>query len=110
MLTASELWLFRLMGDRGQALLDADCLLILVDEASELRIAAAAGSVSPRVRIAPRRGSATGALFERGEALSLERPRGSTPRGWSSSDYRLVRARSTARGRRARERGVTKGS
>jgi len=39
MLTASELWLFRLMGDRGQALLDADCLLIVVEEGSELRIA-----------------------------------------------------------------------
>jgi signal transduction histidine kinase len=76
MLTPSELWLFRLMGDRGQSLLDADCLLIVVDEGSELRIAAAAGEVSPRVRMAPRRGTALGALFERGQAQSLERPRG----------------------------------
>jgi len=76
MLTASELWLFRLMGDRGQALLDADSLMIVIEDGADLRIAAAAGPMTPRVRIMPRRGSAIGALFARGEALWVERPRG----------------------------------
>ena len=74
--SGSELWLLRLMADRGLALLDADNLIIVLHEDGELRVAAAAGEQQPRVRIAPAHGSALGELYERGEGLALERPRG----------------------------------
>ncbi len=76
MLSGSELWLLRLMADRGLALLDASTLLIVIEERGELRVAAASGSGMPRLRIMPVRGSALGAIYEAGEALSLDRPRG----------------------------------
>ncbi len=76
MLTGSELWLLRLMADRGLALLDASMLLIVIEEKGELRVAAAAGG-SVRLRIAPVQGSALGALFTEGKSVSLDRPRGS---------------------------------
>ncbi|HEX3519614.1 MAG TPA: ATP-binding protein [Solirubrobacteraceae bacterium] len=76
MLSGSELWLLRLMADRGLALLDASTLLIVIEERGELRVAAASGSGMPRVRIMPVRGSALGAIYEAGAPLSLERPRG----------------------------------
>jgi signal transduction histidine kinase len=76
MLSGSELWLLRLMADRGLALLDASTLLIVIEERGELRVAAASGSGMPRLRITPVRGSALGAIYEAGAPLSLERPRG----------------------------------
>jgi signal transduction histidine kinase len=76
MLSGSELWLLRLMADRGLALLDASTLLIVIEERGELRVAAASGSGMPRLRIMPVRGSALGAIYEAGAPLSLERPRG----------------------------------
>ncbi len=76
MLSGSELWLLRLMADRGLALLDADTLAMVIEERGELRVAACAGSESVRIRIVPVQGSALGALFVAGEAVSLERPRG----------------------------------
>ncbi|HEX3511113.1 MAG TPA: sensor histidine kinase [Solirubrobacteraceae bacterium] len=76
MLSGSELWLLRLMADRGVALLDADGLLIVIEEKNELRVAASGGTNRPRLAIAPLRGSALGALYEKGEPLSLDRPRG----------------------------------
>ncbi|HEU0251153.1 MAG TPA: sensor histidine kinase [Solirubrobacteraceae bacterium] len=76
MLTGSELWLLRLMADRGLALLDADALLMVVEERGELRVAAAAGRSSVRVRVLPTEGSALGALHRTGQSLSLDKPRG----------------------------------
>ncbi len=64
------------MADRGLALLDADTLLVVIEEKGELRVAAAAGSAAPRLRIVPVQGSALGALYAAGLPVSLERPRG----------------------------------
>jgi signal transduction histidine kinase len=74
-LTGSELWLLRLMADRGLALLDASAVLMVIEEKGELRVAAASGS-TPRLRIAPVQGSALGSLFLQSKSLSLDRPRG----------------------------------
>jgi signal transduction histidine kinase len=74
-LSGSELWLLRLMADRGLALLDASTLLVVIEEKGELRVAAASGD-SVRVRIMPVEGSALGALYRAGQPVSLERPRG----------------------------------
>lgn len=81
MLSGSELWLLRLMADRGLALLDAGTLLMVIEERGELRVAAASGQGSPRVRILPVEGSALGALYRSGESLALDRPRGPEA-GW----------------------------
>src|SRR5271170_5505949 len=64
------------MADRGLALLDAGSLLIVIEERGELRVAAASGEGTPRVRIVPIQGSALGALHLAGEPVSLDRPRG----------------------------------
>lgn len=64
------------MADRGLALLDASTLLMVVEERRELRIAASSGRVSVHVRVLPMEGSALGALYLTGKALSLDRPRG----------------------------------
>ncbi len=77
MLSGSELWLLRLMADRGLALLDASTLLMVIEERGELRVAAASGGASPRLRILPVEGSALGALYRAGQPVALERPRGS---------------------------------
>jgi two-component system, NarL family, sensor histidine kinase DevS len=77
MLSGSELWLLRLMADRGLALLDASTLLMVIEERGELRVAAASGEGTPRLRIMPVEGSALGGLYHRGEPLALDRPRGS---------------------------------
>jgi len=75
-LSGSELWLLRLMADRGLALLDANALLMVVEERGELRVAAASGRASVRVRVLPVEGSALGALYGTGKSLSLDKPRG----------------------------------
>jgi signal transduction histidine kinase len=75
-LTGSELWLLRLMADRGLALLDASTLLVVIEEKGELRVAAAAGARSVRVRIMPVRGSALGEIYLAGKPLAIDRPRG----------------------------------
>jgi two-component system, NarL family, sensor histidine kinase DevS len=75
-LSGSELWLLRLMADRGLALLDASSLLMVIEEKGELRVAAAAGESKPRLRIVPVEGTAIGALYEAGEPVALDRPRG----------------------------------
>ena len=64
------------MADRGLALLDASTLLVVIEERGELRVAAASGAGTVRVRIMPVQGSALGALFLAGEAVALDRPRG----------------------------------
>ncbi len=76
MLTGSELWLLRLMADRGLALLDASSLLMVIEERGELRVAAASGESAPRLRIVPVEGSALGALYLAGKPVALDRPRG----------------------------------
>jgi signal transduction histidine kinase len=76
MLSGSELWLLRLMADRGLALLDAGTLLMVIEERGELRVAAASGAGTPRVRIVPVQGSALGKLYLSHEPLALDRPRG----------------------------------
>lgn len=75
-LSGSELWLLRLMADRGLALLDASSLLMVIEEKGELRVAAASGESRPRLRIVPVEGSALGALYRAGEPVALDRPRG----------------------------------
>jgi signal transduction histidine kinase len=64
------------MADRGLALLDADSLLMVIEERGELRVAASAGAGVPRLRITPVQGSALGALYQTGKPLAVERPRG----------------------------------
>jgi signal transduction histidine kinase len=75
-LSGSELWLLRLMADRGLALLDADSLMVVIEDRGELRVAAASGGAPPRVRIMPVTGSALGALYLEGRPVALDRPRG----------------------------------
>jgi signal transduction histidine kinase len=76
MLSGSELWLLRLMADRGLALLDAGTLLIVIEERGELRMAASSGKGIPGVRILSVEGSALGALYRTGQPVALDRPRG----------------------------------
>jgi signal transduction histidine kinase len=76
MLKGSELWLLRLMADRGRALLDADTLLLVIEESGELRVPAVSGEGSVRRRILPLRGSALGEVHAAGQPLRLDRPRG----------------------------------
>jgi signal transduction histidine kinase len=64
------------MADRGLALLDADSLLMVIEERGELRVAASAGTGAPRLRITPVEGSALGALYQTGQSLAIDRPRG----------------------------------
>jgi signal transduction histidine kinase len=49
---------------------------MVIEERGELRVAAASGAGTPRVRIVPVQGSALGELFKTGQPLALERPRG----------------------------------
>lgn len=80
MLSGSELWLLRLMADRGRALLDADSVLVVIEESNELRIAATAGSGTVRLRIVPIEGTALGELHRAGRPVALDRPRGEEAR------------------------------
>lgn len=91
MLSGSELWLLRLMADRGLALLDADGVLVVIEEKGELRVAAASGSATPRLRIAPVHGSALGTAYLKRESLALERPAARRRRGCMSSASRPAR-------------------
>jgi signal transduction histidine kinase len=75
-LSGSELWLLRLMADRGLALLDADTLLVVIEERGELRVAASSGASTVRVRIMPVEGRALGELYLAGKPVALDRPRG----------------------------------
>ena len=70
------MWLLRLMADRGLALLDASTLLMVIEERGELRVAAASGSGSVRLRIMPVQGSALGRALPRGQAGRARSPRG----------------------------------
>jgi signal transduction histidine kinase len=76
MLTGSELWLLRLMANRGLALVDASTLLVVIEERGELRVAASSGEETVRLRIVPVDSSALGELYRQGKPVSLDRPRG----------------------------------
>jgi signal transduction histidine kinase len=75
-LSGSELWLLRLLADRGLALLVATTLAVVIEERGELRVAACSGAESVRLRIVPVRGSALGSLYQEGKSLAIDRPRG----------------------------------
>jgi signal transduction histidine kinase len=64
------------MADRGLALLDASTLLVVIEERGELRVAASSGAGSVRLRIMPVQGSALGAIYQAGQPVALDRPRG----------------------------------
>ena len=91
MLSGSELWLLRLMADRGLALLDASMLIVVIEERGELRVAAASGAGSVRLRIMPVQGSALGAIYLAGRPVSLDRPVGPRPPGCTNSALRPER-------------------
>jgi signal transduction histidine kinase len=75
-LSGSELWLLRLMADRGLALLDASGVVVVVEERGELRVAATSGEAEVRVRILPVANSALGNVHSARRPLALENPRG----------------------------------
>ena len=99
MLSGSELWLLRLMADRGLALLDASSLLMVIEERGELRVAAASGEGTPRLRIMPVEGSALGALYRTGAAARARPPAG--PRRGVAARARPRGARGAGRAARA---------
>jgi signal transduction histidine kinase len=76
MLSGSELWLLRLMADRGLALVDASGLVVIVEQGRELQVAAASGEARVGMRVLPVQGSALGAVFRAGVPLTLDNPRG----------------------------------
>jgi signal transduction histidine kinase len=72
--SGGELWLLRLMAERGLRLLEASGVVILLNSGSELEVVAEAGAAHPRVRTFPSSGSALGRLFTGRSGTSLERP------------------------------------
>jgi signal transduction histidine kinase len=76
MLPGSELWLLRLMADRGLALLDGGTVAIVIEERGELRVGACRGEQAASLRVAPVEGSALGALYRARQPLALDHPRG----------------------------------
>lgn len=72
--SGSELWLLRLMAERGLRLLDASGLMIIMSDGQELEVVAEAGDVHPRVRRLPVMATALGEVYRQRASLSLERP------------------------------------
>jgi signal transduction histidine kinase len=64
------------MADRGLALLDGGTVVILIEDRGELRVGACRGEQVASLRIAPVQGTALGAMYQAGEPLALDRPRG----------------------------------
>src|ERR1700726_722115 len=75
-LPESELWLIRFTAVRGQRLLDAGTLLIVIEQESELRVLASEGERRPRLNIVPADGSALGEIYRAERSLSFDAPRG----------------------------------
>lgn len=75
--SGSELWLLRLMAERGLRLLGATGLMIAMTRGPEIEIVAEAGAAIPRVRSLPLQRSSLGALCQEAASMALERP---TPR------------------------------
>jgi signal transduction histidine kinase len=73
-LSGSELWLLKLMAERGLALVDASELLVVLPQGRELHVPAAAGAAELRVRVLPLCGSALGELVDARLPIRLERP------------------------------------
>ncbi len=76
MLSGSELWLLRLMADRGLALVDAAGLILVVEQRGELQVAASSGEARVGLRVLPVHTSALGAVYRAGEPLNLDSPHG----------------------------------
>jgi signal transduction histidine kinase len=72
--SGAELWLLRLMAERGLRVLDASGLLILMSYGADLEVVAESGNAHPRVRSLPVPGTALGDLYRASESLSLVRP------------------------------------
>ena len=72
--SGSELWLLRLMAERGLRLLRASGLLIAMTRESEIEIVAEAGAAAPRVRGLPLHRSSLGKLCQEGASIALEQP------------------------------------
>jgi signal transduction histidine kinase len=72
--SGSELWLLRLMAERGLRLLGASGLLIAMSRGSQLELIAEAGLAEPRVRSLPLDGSALGELCRSRAEVCRERP------------------------------------
>ncbi len=72
--SGSELWLLRLMAERGLRVLGASGLMIAMTADRELEIVAEAGAVMPRVRSLPLQSSALGRLSWEGARIALDRP------------------------------------
>jgi signal transduction histidine kinase len=75
-LPESELWLIRFTAVRGQRLLEAGTLLIVIEQEAELRVVASEGAHRPRLNIVPASGSALGELYSSEQSLAFEGPRG----------------------------------
>lgn len=72
--SGSELWLLRLMAERGLRLLGASGLMISMTRDPEIEIVAEAGAATPRVRSLPLHQSALGKLCQERASMALERP------------------------------------
>jgi signal transduction histidine kinase len=76
MLPGSELWLLRLMADRGRTLLGASSVHIVLEQGAELRVISGSSGTTPRVSILPVAGSALGAVHSAGAPLAVHDPSG----------------------------------
>src|SRR5881227_778342 len=72
--SGSELWLLRLMAERGLRLLRASGLMIAMTRESEIEVVAEAGAAVPRVRGLPLHRSSLGKLSQERASMALERP------------------------------------
>ncbi len=72
--SGSELWLLRLMAERGLRLLDASDVMIVMRRGPALEIVAHAGNAQPRARTLPLSTTTMGVLYGKQPALVLERP------------------------------------
>ena len=82
MLSGSELWLLRLMADRGLALVDASGLILVIEQSGELQVAASSGSARIGMRVLPVHSSALGAVYQSGESLELDSLRRADAAPW----------------------------
>jgi signal transduction histidine kinase len=72
----AEQWLVRFTAVRGLRLLEADSLLVVIEEEAELRVMASEGGRPPRLNIVPVNGSALGAQYSAHESRAFSSPRG----------------------------------
>jgi signal transduction histidine kinase len=73
----AERWLLELIADRARRALDPSIVLVILEEGSELQVAASSPERSVSPRFVPIEGSALGVLYRDGEPVSLEHPQGS---------------------------------